>query len=28
MTTAAQQRLAYVAAGIPATQSIIYWRIG
>jgi len=26
--TSASQRLAYVAAGIPATQSIIYWRIG
>ena len=28
MTSASPQRLAYVAAGIPATQSIIYWRIG
>jgi Xaa-Pro aminopeptidase len=28
MTTASPQRRAYVAAGIPATQSIIYWRIG
>ena len=28
MTTASAPRRAYVAAGIPATQSIIYWRIG
>ena len=28
MTTPTAPRRAYVAAGIPATQSIIYWRIG